>query len=1721
MRHPAMSRMLHKIAAKRYVVRCMVLVGCCVLVFALFMEASLAAAETQLGEAALIATEEELGQRNESTRVFLRHYEQPILDEEGKPTGEVHEFTRKVAEKADCLNYDIQDYSRNPKGPPIWEPAVCDFQTTTARDVAYEVKTGKARVYFSRSLTDKWPITYRISERGTSYELGLGIYALAYYDASTGEVRPIEAVQNVKPVANGNHLLYGGAFTVGDLEYIYDRSTFEQNLIIRNLGALVDPSTLGMNPESTYVGIISTLDLPRLNLTPAVLDQNDAEQPLATGITGDQLAIGFKDGDGNCLLTFDRSEARDASGDQSLTEARRPIRKQVTLLADDSARLFEGVPYKWLISAERQLPVTLDYLVRTGTANGNEAWQSGVTYFISDNYTVPPGKTLAIEGGAIVKVNGGKRITIASGGNVKAIGSKFDYCFFTNSGDQNIGEDLTGNPNYISGWPQYFFIFQQEFTAASITHTINYCKFTDVTIAIYYAGSNDSSSRLTVTNSIFKSLGRAITLGAIVNGYEMVDARNCLMANGSPQGRDPGDSTSRGIQVSIAGGTIHLNAINCTLNGFGDSAIRFQMEDFFDPYVTFTIKNSLFTNSSYALRDTTPFLENPPTAASHNAFWNNTTNFTGAFTSETGDNTNRYPSPSYPGGNLYNPTDIQNGEYYIGDIKTDDQTHEVPEQKVNTDIKDRGDNTAEHHGLNGKTVCAPMVLTYDNINNNNPGPNAGDGYLFRHAPVSIYNDTGTVDIGFHYDVVNAIVYDYCTLTTSLIIPAGAVMSYGTGESSLQVTSSSGHLKAQGTAANPILFTSTHITGDGVFMPSSYHYDNAIHFAQTQAGVNPSPESRIEFCEFNRAQRAIFIESASPTPFQLDYPIANCVFKKNYYGIYVYNTRNRVDILNSLFVGNNNAGVYTRYAPEANNQKSFLNLEGNTFSRNSNALRLDNNQQSTAELRAVVEDNIFSGNDIAVATAPGFDSARVYDVTRNNIFWNNGTDNQQSALDISDSTNKMNTNPLLVHHTRAENVETIADYSLPGPDDGYYLSQRTRDASRRPFILTSLSQSSGISDVTGFSGQVWYLIFVGVSEGVPTDPNPAIGSTYMGYYEGYPGGWGYSGSGSQQGPAPTWILIQVLEGEEPLTLSNAHLRLNTTQGATLEVYLPNCAIYAGEGLSLFVAEDGSTYWGHGSHEPRLFNYFSQDSYYSLRWDTNNPAEGRQPARSTYDGAGASHAVDAGSRDFLNSGYTSTDVGSLTDLTDTRRDNPYNPEQFSDLSLYERMDIGYHYFGSLRHPRERIPAISLYIPLEQGEQPAWYTPAFKVETGHQVAIASGPYNSGNEFPDTTIATFRANYVRSGPDRWYPFFLFHQFRSQNNNGMIDDPYQPFGTFRFPVIDRIAMTASTENDNPAGVTYAACTVNWYDALAAANENRGQTQLNVYRYNNNGTWTLVGQYTLLDPGAAPACLEVALAVRHEPDRQDLWVFWIEGNIGEQGTIYGARIEDAATRNTDGLGAGVPLYNLGVQYAQEQALDADWDRDWYQYRDGNPRIIWSEKDGQGRWNIQESWVPLDLDTGDPLPYSLYPYMQYVAQANSYQYTYPSLSVNQRFSINQERAFATFERSDDRIRTNTMNMAGTWGLQPQEFSAPTEVEYRFWPDVAFRFFETRRICFGLGQGNHQLFTNTECVNPDGPSITGHFPRIATNGANLIDQFIVLTSQWIPSVDSTIDLFQIDP
>ncbi len=1759
MRHLAKSRMPHEMAAKRSVVRCMVLVGCLTLVFALAMGVRLAAAQTQLGEATLVASEEELGQRNESTRVFLRHYEQPILDEEGKPTGEVHEFTRKLVEKADCLHYDVQDYTLHPDGPPIWKPSVCDFQTATAADIAYEVKTGKAKVSFSRSLADKWPITYRISERGTIYELGLGIHALAYYDASTGEVRPIEAVQNVKPVAKGNHLLYSGAFSIGDLEYVYDRSTFEQNLIVRNLGALVDPATFGMDPKTTYVGIISTLDLPRLSLSPVVLDQNDVHRALASGISGDQLTLAFKDEEGAHVFSFLHTEAWDAadprahpSADPEVSppepippDVSKPIRKDLELLPDGTARLFEGVPYSWLTSAKRQLPVTLDYQSRTGSANGNEAWQSGVTYFVSGDYTIPSGKVLAIEGGTIVKINGTKKITIASGAKLLATGSKFDYIFITVPADNSVGEPVSG-----IGGRAYGIQFASTTSTFTNESEIKYCKFRYQNPAIKFLGNINLAPSGLASAPIAHCIFRLVTesIGFSGNGSAAAKILNCLFAG----------TSNTGIYCGISG-SMNLEMKNCTfysnINGFYAAP---------ELYLVLNSYNNLFTCTIESFAGE-PDLDPDESHIDHCAFWETEDPRYHPIYSEIVGQNNKFLT-SDP----YNPYDQQNGIFYIGDIIVG-ADHVTPEQKFfKPELKNGGDNLASYYGLADKTVCAPLVLTAGNING--PYEDPTDGYLFRKAQVDIYNDTGTVDIGFHYDVVNAVFEgNNIQLTTPdgvlpFIIRPGATMSYyctETQNDASLIVGSSGYLKAQGSAQSPILFTSTHMTGDsyyGYTMPVSYHYYIAISFQQSQPGVYPSPDSRIEFCEFNRAQHAI----TSISFFELNNPIANCVFENNFNGIYADNAWNRIDILNSLFVANENAGVYTYYWSEQDNRRSFLNLEGNTFSQNSNAVVLHDSNYSLSELRAVVEDNIFSGNDVAVASA-GSGLGEVYDVTRNNIFWNNGTDIQNSVLDVSDSTNKMNTNPLFAHHTRSSLGETVLDYNMPAADDGYYLSQRSGDASRRAYRIETVV--TGISDVNDIEG----MIYVGVSEGVPSDPWFEEPQTFKYFYFD-----GEYFQGTQQGSGPTWVVVQA---EKSADLgSNPYFKLTTPAGS-IWVYLPpNIHPIEEEAIAIFLTEDGGTYWGHTSKQvPQQYNFFNQDAYYAERWASNNLAKSAYDARLTLAGGPGHEAdadspcIDTGSRDFLNSGYTSTDVGSLTDLTDVRRDNRCRSNEAEDPDLLEilqsRMDIGYHYFGSMRHPKERMDPIPSYTftvyarlrpvnhndPIESGEIVS--SRQFTAENilpnitrGHHLAIASGPYVQATA-EDRTLVIYNTNrhtfYYGAPVNESFTvtFLSWHEFRT-GNSGIITE-ITPFIIYNDQAgiwevynggVSCLAMTA-TDYAGSAEV-YAATSIGWEfymdEPLISA--------IRIFHYDSAQTppWQQIGyRRRSYYPEGTPSPMgffDMALAGWGA----DLWAFWTYHDPNDQTLQYvdgiqGWGIVDAVF-NPPNPGMGfVELEELNkTARSFDVRLNADWDDqipENFPDLDGLPRIVWYDQIEYGYEgdNVVRSARVLLLNNPG---YPNHKQPDDLAQRNNItgiirNYLYPGFTVNKYDRSNPNlyqpdafRSYAFFEYSPavNSYVTEASDLevtAGDIDFWHPVYTFPSDTNLNpQMPDVTYRAFAEPRYCYYTGLGGN-LYTSTEFISS---SNHAKFPRITTNQANRTDVFLAHSD--LP-YGTEIIVYEIDP
>ena len=242
-----------------------------------------------------------------------------------------------------------------------------------------------------------------------------------------------------------------------------------------------------MNPATTIVGLATYLDISTsqcdmFKVSDAEEKQISYDDETVLDVAEEKSKLEFRNADGKVVHYFSEGKAWDAKknvtksapeGSYSIEEnnpgAERHLVKILKKINNKPA-MIEGVPYSWLMEADREFPVVIDYEDKSGSETVSQAWVAGETYFISDNYTIPSGKSLVIEGGAVVKINGGKKINIASGATLKAIGSKFNYVIITNGAD-SIGDSVTGHEDYNGS------NYSVGFQTTGGTPEIEYCKF--------------------------------------------------------------------------------------------------------------------------------------------------------------------------------------------------------------------------------------------------------------------------------------------------------------------------------------------------------------------------------------------------------------------------------------------------------------------------------------------------------------------------------------------------------------------------------------------------------------------------------------------------------------------------------------------------------------------------------------------------------------------------------------------------------------------------------------------------------------------------------------------------------------------------------------------------------------------------------------------------------------------------------------------------------------------------------------------------------------------------------------------------------------------------------------------------------------------------------------------------------------------------------------------
>jgi hypothetical protein len=469
---------------------------------------------------------------------------------------------------------------------------------------------------------------------------------------------------------------------------------------------------------------------------------------------------------------------------------------------------------------------------------------------------------------------------------------------------------------------------------------------------------------------------------------------------------------------------------------------------------------------------------------------------------------------------------------------------------------DKGSKNAGDAGMTLKTVFPPRVYANNETSGSEQWP-------------KVVCDTYIVDIGYHYDPVDVVIQPaqnnlvkYSGSATLTIDPGVVVSFYRTAsdhESKLRV-SEGGKLTAAGNTENSIQFTSIYATSDEVQAPLRGGLDMYDYSAGIIVHGGANPDSDIEYCDFKYANTGIrALENLNLTR-----PIQNNYFSQNYFGVTIDSSGN--NLVNNLFDQNRYGAAIRLTDNPPSRVVSYL--QSNTFYANDTAI-LINPETGGRSIIARLENNIITSN-IGGAIGVNDTGCSLQVETRNNSYWNNELNVDGTYISINNSTteNKDIINsysPMLVHKSRVADNQKIFKY----PHDGFYLGQRTGDASRFPLRQHNLT---GIS-IDSISQTPVRNAIIRVYAADNDNAKTCLG-TY-GSDSGYTDG------------ADCWgnILIELVDDADYWTLNNGdYLELTFANGDKLKVYLPNLSWIMGS-LYLWVAQDGSTYYG-------TMNYLAQ-------------------------------------------------------------------------------------------------------------------------------------------------------------------------------------------------------------------------------------------------------------------------------------------------------------------------------------------------------------------------------------------------------------------------------------------------------------------------------------------------------------------------------------------------
>jgi len=458
-------------------------------------------------EKTLVSDVEDISARNATTRSFTRTYSVPVLDAQFQPTGESRLEMRKLVEKADGVCYDAAlDEAKDLVGTERWEPTVTKF--VPDQNGGWNMNSGTAKVhiapYANSSPLVTFTIPFRIPNTDKSdrlhpslkRNLTLAMKGGAIYYVCGEQSALLEVPRAVEGCVSGNRIIFKGAFSCGDLEFVCEKGAFHQNVVIRNSAALPAPSALWFASKDTQLRIITDIeDISPENASVTSQIKGDNYGDVSTAV------LKFKDTSGKTLCAFVSSEA----WAESNPSERITMDKTITIspLSNKQYKHSEGVSYSYITEKSATGAIILDYQERYGETQINEAWQAGVTYWVSSQLTVGEGYTLVIEGGAVIKSGSNIALNIDEG-DIYVKGTPFNYVLFTKDSDNTVGEQINSpnNPSYVS-------FIQCNIAKNDTTIEIQFSKFANTTVGasggslFFNVPTNMTNNSIKIRDNIF------------------------------------------------------------------------------------------------------------------------------------------------------------------------------------------------------------------------------------------------------------------------------------------------------------------------------------------------------------------------------------------------------------------------------------------------------------------------------------------------------------------------------------------------------------------------------------------------------------------------------------------------------------------------------------------------------------------------------------------------------------------------------------------------------------------------------------------------------------------------------------------------------------------------------------------------------------------------------------------------------------------------------------------------------------------------------------------------------------------------------------------------------------------------------------------------------------------------------------------------------------------